>query len=390
MRAFAAFFGAILCMAAPALSSPPLHRNGRFTYKGGCISKVELKHNKFVFGTAYSPEGVKPADMDWYQTRAVRDFWGLVPENAFKWNFYEPGPGSIARGRNITQTRYLDFARKHGISHVRGTTLDWGVYLDQCNAQFCFWPYTLSCQGYANALKTHVQREVATFKGQFKAYDVFNEVIAHPGMLGRCNLWRTTFPDAFKWAHAADPAAILTINDFGLIEGPSADKMVALVNGLREDGAPVHAIGIQAHFSGAPDLVKIKARLDILAKTGLKLYITETSIFSTWKGSTGGPQNDLDEATHAARLISLIRLCYEHPAVNGFFLWGFWDGNMWVKKAGIYRADKTPKPAATAVRALWNEYNRVIVHPGPNSVTFEGPHGCYRITNRTATVTKCF
>lgn len=389
MRAFL-ILGFLSMAAAGAASPPSSHRNGRFTYKGGCISKVALRRNRFVFGTAYSPEGVKAADLTWYQNRVVRDFWGLVPENAFKWNAYEPGPGSVARGRNITQTRYLDFARRHGIRHVRGTTLDWGIYLEQCTARYCFWPYKLDCQAFVRALKTRVQREVATFKGRFQAYDVFNEVIAHPGMLRKCDLWHTAFPDAFKWAHAADPAAKLMLNDFGLIESWQTGLMVALVQGLQKDGAPIHGIGIQAHLTGPPNPVKMTARLDALAATGLDLYITETSIFDTWQGSSGGPQNNLDEATQAERLTALLRLCYSHPAVKGFFLWGFWDGNIWVKNAGIYRLDKTPKAAAVALRAVWKEFNRVTVHLGPDAVAFEGPHGCYDITNRTATVTKCF
>lgn len=73
------------------------------------------------------------------------------------------------------------------------------------------------------------------------------------------------------------------------------------------------------------------------AETGLALYITEFSLFSTWEGPNGRPISYLDEDTQADTTVALFRLWYSHPAVRGIFMWGWWDANMWVQDAGIYR-----------------------------------------------------
>jgi hypothetical protein len=75
----------------------------------------------------------------------------------------------------------------------------------------------------------------------------------------------------------------------------------------------------------------------LAAGTGLALYITEFSLFSTWEGPNGRPASFLDETTQADTTVALFRLWYGHTAVRGIFMWGWWDANMWVQDAGIYR-----------------------------------------------------
>jgi endo-1,4-beta-xylanase len=56
----------------------------------------------------------------------------------------------------------------------------------------------------------------------------------------------TAFPDAFKWAHEADPQAQLCINDFSLIEAQNGPKLMKIIKQrVLAHGAPIHCIGIQ-------------------------------------------------------------------------------------------------------------------------------------------------
>jgi len=108
--------------------------------------------------------------------------------------------------------------------------------------------------------------------------------------------------DAFKWAAAADPTAKLCINDFSLIEADAGPKLVKLINDhLVPAGAPIHCIGIQAHFEEyGINTTKQQQGLDLLASTGLDLWITEFSLFSTWTGPGNKPISYLDEDTQAS------------------------------------------------------------------------------------------
>jgi GH35 family endo-1,4-beta-xylanase len=94
----------------------------------------------------------------------------------------------------------------------------------------------------------------------------------------------------------------------------------------------------------------------LAAETGLALYITEFSLFSTWEGPNGRPISYLDEDTQADTTVALFKLWYGHPAVRGIFMWGWWDANMWVQDAGIYRW------VATAGHCSWPS---MVVQPRP-------------------------
>uniref|UniRef100_A0A383V525 endo-1,4-beta-xylanase n=1 Tax=Tetradesmus obliquus TaxID=3088 RepID=A0A383V525_TETOB len=355
------------------------HRTAEFTVllpPGATELRMQLRRPAFIFGTAYQPETAP--DQQWYEDTTAAMFWGMTPENAFKWFNYEPQPGNTSEARALLESRYIGFAQQQRMPVVRGHTLEWLKEEEGDN----FWPRHLNCSEYVAALKERITRDVGAFRGKFTTYDVFNEVIKFPGMLDQCDLWDTAFPDAFKWAHEADPDAKLCINDFSLIEADAAPKMIKLINEhLLPHGAPIHCIGIQAHLTiDGINMTHMKQNLDLLAETGLALYITEFSLFSTWEGPNGRPISYLDEDTQADTTVALFRLWYSHPAVRGIFMWGWWDANMWVQDAGIYRADKTPKKAAAAIQALWeSEWSSQVYVPQPSDgfATFRGFFGSY-------------
>lgn len=87
--------------------------------------------------------------------------------------------------------------------------------------------------------------------------------------------------------------------------------------------------------------------------------------------------------------LQLFRLWFSHPAVKGIIMWGWWDGNIWISNAGIYRADKTPKQAALAIRELWDNELSTRLHveqpqTGVSAWTpFKGFFGVYRYSYTT-------
>eukprot|EP00775_Hariotina_reticulata_P012185 gene12185-12322_t len=84
----------------------------------------------------------------------------------------------------------------------------------------------------------------------------------------------------------------------------------------------------------------------------------------------------------ARQTVELLKLWFEHPAVQGIIMWEFWDNNIWIKNAGIFNADKTPKKAALAVRDLWQrEWSTNLNMPHPATRTsFYGFYGLYSYT----------
>jgi endo-1,4-beta-xylanase len=85
--------------------------------------------------------------------------------------------------------------------------------------------------------------------------------------------------DAFNSAHAADPAALLFINDYNLeYSSAKLSATIALVNQLKTAGVPVHGIATQMHINiNTPD-ASIDNMFAQLAATGLKVHVSELDI----------------------------------------------------------------------------------------------------------------
>jgi hypothetical protein len=73
--------------------------------------------------------------------------------------------------------------------------------------------------------------------------------------------------------------------------------------------------------------------LDKLGAHGLPVEITEYD-------------TDIkDDALDAQFLKDFLTAVYSHPSVEGFLMWGFWDGAHWHHKAPLFNQDWTPKPS---------------------------------------------
>ena len=101
------------------------------------------------------------------------------------------------------------------------------------------------------------------YAGRMQQWDVVNEIFDDNAELRTTgNIWiRELGPeiiaDCFRWAHEADPEALLFFNDYN-VDGINAksDAYYALIVDLLADGVPVHGFSTQGHLSiryGFPD-----------------------------------------------------------------------------------------------------------------------------------------
>ncbi len=272
-----------------------------------------------------------------YATTLSTHFNLLEGENAMKWSPIHPDP---TRYNFTGADRLAAFAREQKMK-LRGHTLLWHssnpTWLsDQAK--------TATPQAMAATLKQHIDTVVGRYKGQIFAWDVVNEAVSDTatanGTLLRDSIWNNQpgiglagtayIEQAFRWAHEADPDALLFYNDYS-IEGPGG-KFSAVLNMVRDfvaRGVPIHGVGFQMHVtsSGYPDSAGLRQNFQAIAALGLQIHITEMDVRLP---VTNGVASEANLAAQAATYSRILTICLQTPACTALQTWGFTDKYSWI------------------------------------------------------------
>ncbi|GAA4877007.1 endo-1,4-beta-xylanase [Kitasatospora terrestris] len=304
-------------------------------------------------------------------TDIVADQFSVVtPENAMKWEAVEPTRGAHD-WRPADQL--VQFARQHGQS-VRGHTLMW-------HNQLPAWLTTgvdngtISDPQLREILHRHVTDEVGHFRGQVWQWDVVNEVFANswdkalPNGLNSEDFWirhlgEGIVADVFRWAHQADPKALLFYNDYNIAgqDGSNA-KFTAVhdyVERLLAQGVPIDGIGEQGHLDTQYgfDPQRFQADLQSYADLGLKVAVTEADVRTFVNNATEQvPTSQLAAFAQPYEFSEMLKACQLVRQCVSFTAWGVYDGDSWIPGTFsgtgyglLYDVDMRPKPAYFALR----------------------------------------
>ncbi|MCQ2055734.1 MAG: endo-1,4-beta-xylanase [Fibrobacter sp.] len=323
-------------------------RKKDFTVKAAPGAKVSVKlvRHDFPFGTALNIWTDSPKDSieNWYKAKAKKFFWHAVSENQFKWPEYEPKKGKIKKEEMY---RYVKFTQENGWK-LRGHALMWGHQGYGFDKHYSNPTKAKECADFGKYLKARIDRDLKEYKGKITEYDVWNEPLHESYTFNTCG-WNY-LDSAFIWAHKADPAAMLYLNEYNVVAAGETDRYVDLIKGMLSRKVPITGIGVQCHFNARPvEPALLKERLDKLAALGLPIKVTELD-FGTW--DTG---MTLTEEEQANAYEKSIRTFFSHPAINGIVMWGFWDMRHWIKNGGIIGMDGHEKKAATRIYDLWHK-----------------------------------
>lgn len=290
------------------------------------------------------------------------EFGSLTPENDMKWAEIHPAPGVYDfSGADAV----VAFAKAHR-QEVRGHTLLWHSQNPQWVTDAAA---TWTCAEARDVLEDHVRTVVGRYAGDVYEWDVANEIFQDDWDAGGVRLRTEANPflqacaqdpvgligDVFRWAHEADPEALLFLNDYNA-EGVNAktDAYYDLARELLADGVPLHGFGAQAHLSlqyGFDD--SIQENFERFADLGLKVAVTEADVRMPL-GDDGEPTAE-QVALQAERYDALLQACLDVAACTSFTVWGFDDGRSWVPGvfpegyATIMTEDFETKPAYDAL-----------------------------------------
>jgi endo-1,4-beta-xylanase len=199
-----------------------------------------------------------------------------------------------------------------------------------------------------NAMKKHIQTVVGHYAGKIKQWDVLNEPFTDGGAL-RDNsnttagngifVWQAYLgvayaANAFNYAHAADPAAELFMNEYNLETAPAKlTAFVALANQLKAASVPINGLGTQLHISIGTPKAGIDAAFKALASTGLKVRISELDVRAN-PGEDGSFVLSPFTAADQAVMYKYVVWSYFQnvPAAQraGITIWGVDDASSWI------------------------------------------------------------
>lgn len=257
-----------------------------------------------------------------------QQYWDqLTPENEGKWGTVQPS--SMASFNWTSLDRTYAFTQSNGILFKQHTF----VWRDQQ-------PGWVNAGNAEAAVKNWMQTFCARYPNT-KMIDVVNEAYHKTpsyidGMGGTGTSGWDWVVNAFRWARAACPNAILILNDYNNIEYDADSKgFLDVVKKIVAAGAPVDAIGAQAHDAYKLPTATVKKYLDALAATGLPVYITEYDI------------DEADDTKQKDIMQEQFTMFWNHPGVAGITLWGYVVGQTWEPNTGLQQANGTMRPAMT-------------------------------------------
>jgi endo-1,4-beta-xylanase len=315
-------------------------------------------------GTAVTPFELDNAA---YRQITGDQFSTVTPGNEMKWQVVEPTRGTYDWSAG---DRLVTFAKQHR-QLVRGHTFTWHNQLPN-------WLTTGVSDGtignaeLAGLLRKHVTDEATHFKGQIWQWDVANEFFtnSNPSGIDPNNFWVShlgpgILADVFRWAHAADPQALLFYNDYNIAgeDGSNAksDAVYAWVRQMQAQGVPIDGIGDQGHldtqygFSGT----RMAQDLQRYADLGLKVAITEADVRTFVNNSTDQvPTDNLAAFAQPYEFSQMLKACLAVRQCISFTAWGFGDANSWIPSftngregfATLYDVNLNPKPAYTTLQ----------------------------------------
>lgn len=311
-----------------------------------------------LIGTAVRPALFsEPA----YAETLAREFNMVEPEDALKWSVVRRNRGAFdfSSGDQI-----VEFAHLHGMK-VRGHCLVWARDNPDWLNRGGFTTYQLS-----RLLEEHIRTEVSHYAGRVFAWDVVNEALDENGDL-RDSIWYnrpgiglkdngTAYIErAFRWAHQADPHALLFYNE-AEAEGMNrkSDDVYTMLKDFKLRGVPVNGVGLQIHLSSLDfDTSALAANIARLTALGLQVHITELDI--ALPIDSGGRAQIGDLQKQADLYGRVVKACLQTPGCTAIQTWGFTDKYSWIGShsrgtqgaALPFDREYRPKPAYDAILA---------------------------------------
>ena len=368
--------GAVAVATLGLLSAPPATAGHPVDPAAQSLRTLGLRHGLHI-GTAVDMAALAdPADPR-YREIVASEFSTVTAENVMKWETLEPTRGTYDFG---PADDLIAFAQRNR-QKVRGHVLVWHNQLPAWLTEGVA-DGSIDKAELRDILRDHITTVVRHFKGRIWQWDVVNEAVSdpwdNPPTLHYKGFWAEHLgpgyiADAFRWARAADPHALLFYNDYNIEAfgsgNPADDKtqfVYDMVKRLRAQGVPIDGVGSQGHLGtqyGNYDTLQVAAALKKFAGLGVATAFTEVDVRSRLtEGVLAGDSEEINPRLQAsaANFSVLLQACLAERHCLSYTVWGFTDKHSWVPDwfsdppegmATIYDEQYQPKRAYHLMKA---------------------------------------
>jgi endo-1,4-beta-xylanase len=266
-------------------------------------------------------------------------YWDqITPENEGKWGSVE---GTQGKYNWSALDKIHDYAKQNNMPFKQHNFV-WG-------SQQPSWIGGLSQADQKAAVEDWI-KQFCTRYPDTQMIDVLNEPPPHttPPYLAALGGSGSTGYDwvvtIFKWARQYCPSSILIVNDYNIIEqSGDNNNMIKLVTSAMKGGAPIDAIGAQAHGLGSASASTTQMYIDKLASsTGIPLVISEFDL------------NIADDNQQKNQMQSLFTMFWNDKNVKGVTYWGYLQGQTWETNTWLLSSSGTERPAMTWLMQFLN------------------------------------
>ena len=335
--------------------------SGDSNVQGRTTLRYAAERAHILMGTAVRSYALSEAA---YASTLAHEYNMLEPEDAMKWEALHPAPDKF----DFSQAdRIVAFAMEHKMM-VRGHTLVWHRQNSPWLSQT---PY--SSAELSRILEEHIKTVVGHYRDRVFAWDVANEAFDETA-LGklRSTLWYDRpgigfatrgyayLEQCFRWAHEADPHALLFYNEAEAeAANAKSDAMFAMVKDFRRRGVPIDGIGLQMHIGNLhPDVASISGNIRRFTALGVQVHITEMDVaLPVDSNGNATPEN---QARQAEIYQQIALACFSQPGCTALQTWGFTDKYSWIGSHSHHTqgaalpldSNYQPKPAYDGLRKV--------------------------------------
>jgi endo-1,4-beta-xylanase len=302
-----------------------------------------------VYGTSAATWQLEDAD---YAALVAHEAAILFTEDDLLWWRLKPEPDAPLDFQFGDQ--FTAFAEKHGML-VFGAHLVWDEGFGEGWTEEDLWG--LDEEAARGLMLGTIEQVMTHYRGKVAGWVVVNEAIdAHEaeGLRTDFPWYQTIGPsyivEAFNAAAVADPDALLVLNEFGLETDDEFDdaadkraKTLLVIDNLLEAGAPVQALGLEAHleadgFAEKFDVPGYQAFLAEVADRGLKLLITELDVLDDGLPAENPARDEAIADVYKRYLDAALT----EPALGAVITFGLSDRYTWLQE-DYPREDEEPR-----------------------------------------------